>query len=173
MRGVLTTLVLFTALVPSATFAMPTPNPPIALQEPIGNTTSGQGISASLSTKRAGARPVSVTLMLRYAMRCGRPGPGSLVVTFPSAERLPRRISAGSILLNNQKAPSVKRSGKEITIAFPAGSGMTCNVIGPGALKVVFTRAAQLGNPMQAGSYALVARTKSVVLRTRIQITSD
>jgi hypothetical protein len=173
MRGVVTTLVLLAALVPSATSAMPTPNPPIALQEPVGDTASSQGISASLSTKRAGARPVTVTLMLRYAMRCGRPGPGSLVVTFPDSERMASRISPAAILLNGQKTRSVKRSGKEVTIAFPATSGMTCNVIGPGALKVVFTRAAQLGNPMQAGSYALVARTKNVVLRTRIQITSD
>jgi hypothetical protein len=173
MRGVVTTLVLLAALVPSATLAMPTPNPPVAVQEPIGDTTSSQSISVSLSTNRAGARPVTVTLMLRYQMRCGRPGPGSLVVTFPGSERMPIRIAPASVLLNGQKATLVKRSGKEITIALPATSGMTCNVIGPGALKVVFTRAARLGNPTQAGSYALVARTKSVVLRTRIQITSD
>ena len=49
--------------------------------------------AVTLSSPRAGARPVVLTLRMRYEMQCARPGPGPLVVTFPAGERLPSQTS--------------------------------------------------------------------------------
>lgn len=178
MKAVTTALLAVAAMASGAASAMPTPTPPpvplepISTPPPITDALPNQGLTASLSTDRAGARPVIVTLALTYPMRCGHPGPGSLVVTFPGAERLPNRIPASAVLLNNHAAASVKRSGNDVTIALPRPSGISCNVIGPGKLTVVFTRSARLGNPPRAGSYQLAARTKNLVLRTMLRIRS-
>jgi hypothetical protein len=115
-------------------------------------------ISVSLSTVKAGARPVLATLRLHYEMQCGWPGPGSLVLGFP-AGMLPARLAARGVLVNG-KAATVARtssSARELGVALPARPQIICDAIGPGTLTVVFTRAALLGNPRAAGSYVVRA----------------
>lgn len=118
--------------------------------------------SVTLSTSRAGARPVTLTLQLRYEMQCAHPGPGPLVITFPAAEQLPAQPAAADVLVNGQAATQVERSGRLVSVALPIQHGPLCDVIAPAVLKVVFTRGATLGNPRTAGTYTLTAHTPRV-----------
>jgi hypothetical protein len=115
-------------------------------------------LSVTLSTAHAGARPVVVTLRARYEMQCGWPGPGSLTLRFP-AGMLPGRIVPAAVLVNGRPATAVTSSSsrRELAVALPARPQILCDAIGPGALTVVFTRAARVGNPVAAGSYLLRA----------------
>jgi hypothetical protein len=126
--------------------------------------------TVSLSTSKAGARPVTLTLQLRYEMQCARPGPGPLVITFPAAEQLPAQLTAGSVLVNRHPATQVERSGRTVSVALPVQRGPLCDVIAPAVLKIVFTSSAGLGNPLRAGTYALAAHTARVSGRTSITI---
>ena len=103
--------------------------------------------SVTLSSPLAGARPVVLTLRMRYEMQCARPGPGPLVVTFPAGERLPAQIDAGDVLVDEGPPTNVRRSGRSVSIGLPARHGPLCDVIAPSVLTVVFDRGAQLGNP--------------------------
>jgi hypothetical protein len=118
--------------------------------------------SVTLSTSTAGARPVALTLQLRYEMQCAHPGPGPLVITFPAAERLPPQLAAADVLVNGHAATQVERSGRAVSVALPIEHGPLCDVIAPAVLKVVFTRGAALGNPSTAGTYTLTAHTPRV-----------
>ena len=129
-----------------------------------------QAASVSLSSNRAGASDVVVTLHLTYEMQCGWPGPGPLVVTFPAAERLPARVIAAHVLLNGRAAPQVTRSDRSVSVAVPARTGMTCMVIGPGKVTIEFTRAAGLGNPRKRGVYPVSVQRGKLVLRTSFRI---
>jgi hypothetical protein len=114
--------------------------------------------TASLSTPRAGAKPVALTLKLRYDMICGQPGAGKAVVTLPSASAVPRRIDSSAVLVNGKPSPAVSVSGHDVSIAMPLKRpGVSCMVVGPGTLTLTLTRAAGLGNPARAGTYAIRA----------------
>ncbi len=69
--------------------------------------------SVTLSSSHAGARPVALTLRLRYDMQCARPGPGPLVVTFPAAELLPAHIATRDVSVDGEPATHLARSGKQ------------------------------------------------------------
>jgi hypothetical protein len=116
-------------------------------------------IAVSLSTPHAGARPVAVSLRLRYEMQCGWPGPGSLVIRFPAGMLLPARLPAGAVLVNGKAATAAGPAGatRDVTVGLPRRPQIMCDAIGPGTLTVAFTRAARLGNPKAAGSYVLRA----------------
>lgn len=129
-----------------------------------------QSASVSLSSNRAGAKNVAVTFRLAYEMQCGWPGPGPLVVTFPAAERLPPKIAPAHVLLTGRPAPSVTRSGRTVSVAVPARSGMTCMVIAPGKATIEFTHAAGLGNPRTRGVYPVSVQRGKLVLRTSFPI---
>ena len=126
--------------------------------------------SVTLSSSRAGARPVVLTLRMRYEMQCARPGPGPLVVTFPAGERLPAQIAAGDVLVDEGPATNVRRSGRTVSIGLPVRHGPLCDVIAPSVLTVVFDRGAQLGNPARVGNYAVAAQTPRVSARTSMAI---
>jgi hypothetical protein len=116
-------------------------------------------IAVTLSTPHAGARPVAVTLRLRYEMQCGWPGPGSLAIRLPAGMQLPARLPAGAVLVNDRGATAAGPTGasRTVTVGLPKRPQIMCDSIGPGTLTVAFTRAARLGNPHAAGSYALRA----------------
>jgi hypothetical protein len=126
--------------------------------------------SVALSTAKAGARPVTLSLQLRYEMQCARPGPGPLVIAFPAAERLPSQLDPADVLVNGHPATQVERNGRVVSVALPIQHGPLCDVIAPATLKVVFTRSAGLGNPMVAGTYSLTAHTPRVSGRTTMTI---
>ena len=129
-----------------------------------------QSAAVSLSSNRAGADNVAVTLHLTYEMQCGWPGPGPLVVTFPAAERLPPTIARAHVLLNGRPAASATRSGHTVSVGVPARSGMTCMVIGLGKATIEFTHAAGLGNPRAHGVYPVSVQRGKLVLRTSFPI---
>lgn len=129
-------------------------------------------ISVGLSTAHAGARPVVLTLRLRYEMQCGWPGPGSLAIRFPPG-MLPSRLAAGSVLVNGKGSSIATSSGtpRELALALPKRPQIMCDAIGPGTLTVVFTRAARIGNPKTAGSYLLRATHAADGFTGRLSIT--
>ncbi len=112
----------------------------------------------TLSSNRAGARPVAVTLMLRSELRCGRLPGRTLSLRLPARERVPKRIAATAVLVNRVHASSVTVSKHTLTIGIPRPKGAACYAIRPGPARLVITRAAGLGNPKIPGAYAFVVR---------------
>jgi hypothetical protein len=113
-------------------------------------------MSIARSSAHAGARPVVLTLRLHYEMQCGWPGPGSLAFRFP-AGMLPARLPAGTVLVDGKAAPTSTSSAapRDVAVGLPPRPQIMCDVIGPGTVTVVFTRAARSGNPKTPGSYLL------------------
>lgn len=129
--------------------------PPIAISPPL---TLGQAGSVSLSTNRAGARPVGVALRFASELRCGSVRAGRLLVRFPAAEHVPSQIATTSVLVNGRSARAVTPTGTTLAVAVPQLSGISCGVITPGIVRVVFKPAAGLGNPASAGTYPISVR---------------
>jgi hypothetical protein len=132
-----------------------------------------QTLAVTVSTHHAGARPVTVELVLRYEMQCGWPGPGTLTIRFPSAVVLPKSLSESAVLVDARPATSVQMKGHVVTLGLPKRPRIMCDVIGPGTLKVVFTRAANLGNPKATGRYEVTATHPTVSVAGRLVITPD
>jgi hypothetical protein len=139
-------------------------------QSPVPVQTPTRELSVFLSTHRAGARPVKVTLVALYEMRCNNPGPGTLVVTLPAKERQPPHIAPSAVTLNGRAAPRVKTGPHTVSITLPLPDGISCNVIAPGKLTIVFKPAAGLGNPPAPGVYRLTVRKGGLALRTTFRI---
>ena len=120
-------------------------------------------ITLALSTNKAGARPVGATITMREAeLQCGRLVGGSLVVTFPRQMRLPRSIGASSVLVGTNAARAVTVAGRVVTVAVPVPRGVICDSITIGVARVIFTRAAGLGNPKSPGAYLFSLRRGGV-----------
>jgi hypothetical protein len=136
-------------------------NPP-GPTEPIDSTTPSAPApppaSATLSSTKAGAKPVELTLKVRYDMICGQPGPGTAIVTLPPSVSLPGTIASAALLVNGKPAPKVDVSGHEISVTLPRRHGITCLVIAPGTLTLTFTKSAGLGNPARGGRYTIRVR---------------
>ena len=114
-----------------------------------------------------------LTLKLRYDMTCGQPGAGKAVVTLPAADVVPHRIDGAAVLVNGEPSPAVSISGRDVSIAMPPKRpGVSCMSIGPGTLTLVLTRAAGLGNPAKAGTYAILARKNAAVFAASVAITA-
>lgn len=140
-RGTVAALIFVSSLlaVPSAGAGSSRPSAPDSL-------------TVGASSHAAGAHRVRLTLTFRYEMRCNYPGAGPLVVTFPSAVKLPRRFEAGSVMLAG-KPVAAERRRHHVTVTVPRPTGVLCGVVAPGSVKLVFTRNAKLANPMRSGSY--------------------
>lgn len=113
-------------------------------------------MTVTASPAAASAHPTRLTLTLRYEMQCGYPGAGPLVVRFPPAVRLPKRFAAGAVRLLG-KPIAATRAGRQVTVTIGPPSGQLCTLLGPGSVKLVFTRKARLANPKRAGSYRFTA----------------
>jgi hypothetical protein len=113
-------------------------------------------MTVSATPRAAGARHVRLKVTLTYVMQCGYPGEGPLVVTFPSAMKLPKRFAAGTIKFSG-KAIAARIEGRTVTVTIPPHQGQLCNTMGPGLVTLVFTRAAKLRNPAHAGAYRFAA----------------
>lgn len=118
--------------------------------------------TATLSSTKAGAKPVALTVTVHYEMVCGQPGTGKAVVALPSAAAVPARIDSTAVLVNGKPAPAVSVSGNVVSITMPPRRpGVSCLVVGPGRLTLTLTRAAGIGNPRSAGTYMIrVLRNK-------------
>lgn len=111
----------------------------------------------ALSSSLAGAAPVAITVHAGYAMQCGWPGP-RIEIVFPAAERLPARIAPAAVRVNGRPPAAAARSDSTVTLTIARPSGVMCDAIGPGTARIVFTRAARIGNPRRAGRYRLTVR---------------
>jgi hypothetical protein len=129
-----------------------------------------QSATASLSSARAGARPVALTLELEYDMQCGYPGPGPVVVGLPAAEHVPVALARSQVLVNGHPAASVQVSGHRVDVGLAPAPQVMCDVIGPGRLTIVFSSAAGLGNPARAGSYTIDVTRASTALSARLTV---
>jgi hypothetical protein len=85
-------------------------------------------------------------------MQCDNPGK-SLVVSLPSAMRVPSKITASAVLVNGSRAASVSQSGSKLTVAIGEAHWLKCKTLNFGSLTVVIGRKAGLGNPKAKGIY--------------------
>lgn len=121
------------------------------------------------SPQAARAHQVRLEVALRYQMQCNYPGAGRLVVTFPSAMKLPRQFALGAVELGG-KPFAVKVSGRKVTGTVPAPKGVLCSTIGPGSVTLVFTRKAKLQNPRRAGSYRFAVTHVSRMFAAKLAV---
>ena len=129
--------------------------------------------TATLSSTRAGARPVALTLKLHYEMVCGQPGAGKAIVSLPADTAVPSRIDSSAVLVDGKPTPSVTVSGHDVSIAMPLRRpGVTCMIVGPGTLTLTLTRAAGLGNPKSAGAYTIRVRRNTQSFQAAVHISA-
>jgi hypothetical protein len=127
-------------------------------------------VTATLSSVKAGARPVVLTLAVRTELQCGRLVGGALVVHLPAQERMPATVAATAATVGGKPSGAVAVAGHVLTVSIPRPRGMMCDVIGPGTVTLVLTRSANLGNPKTAGTYPLVVSRGAQQFKTTMKI---
>jgi hypothetical protein len=60
--------------------------------------------------------------------------------------------------------------GYAVTVTLPSAPTVTCDMIGPGRLTIVFGRSAGLGNPVRAGTYTVGFSHQVAALRSEMLI---
>src|SRR5689334_5887210 len=92
------------------------PGPPA---QPIGAPTttapSGPPVTATLSSDRPGARPVTLTVSFRATLLCGRLR-GTTAITLPSAAHVPDTVPAAAVTVNGTPAGRVAVTGSTLTV---------------------------------------------------------
>jgi hypothetical protein len=106
---------------------------------------------------------------LSLELRCGKPGPAAIVVSLPRAWHVPKTVARTAVWIDASHPDGVTVSRHTLTLQ-PAVSRGTCMVIGPGTIKVKFTRAAKLGNPRRAGRYTVRASIGTQDFSARVSI---
>jgi hypothetical protein len=110
--------------------------------------------TAALSSSKAGARRVTMTVALRSELQCGRlMGSRKLVLTLPAKARVAATIPAAAITVSGRAASTVSVAGRVVTVTLPLPHGMTCNSITMGTVRIVFMPAAGFANPRAPGAY--------------------
>jgi hypothetical protein len=158
----------------SAVPAAAMPAPPGGPVQPVaGNHTGRPTLRVAFSSRRAGARPVAVTLSLFVPLQCNSPGTETLRVRLPARERVPRTIAPSAVLVDGRPAARVRVSGRVLSIdpAPPAPHHVLCDIVAVGRVEVRLTEAAGLGNPAHAGSYRVVARRGQELLAATFTLT--
>jgi hypothetical protein len=146
VRGaIIATLIFASLLVATAPIAAGS-SPPAA----------GQSMTLTASSQATSAHHVRIAMTLHYEMQCNYPGAGPLVVTFPKALKVPKQLAAGAVQLAG-KPIAATIDGRQVTVTIKPPTGALCGVMGPGILKLVFTRKANLANPRRPGSYRFAA----------------
>jgi len=153
MRGLLLPLVALTVLAASASAAM-----------------SARGATALATPQTAGATPARLKISLSLELRCARPGLAAIVVSLPSAWRVPNTVAPTAVWINSAHPKGVHVSGNTLTLE-PAVPRTTCMVLAPGRIKMKFTRAAMLGNPLEAGGYTIHVSIGKRDFRAPVSIT--
>ena len=132
-------------------------------------TVNAPSMAIAASPRAAGAHRVRLAVTLRYRMQCGYAGAGPLVVKFPSALKLPRQFASGTVKLAG-KAVAASTKGQNVTVTVPPHKGVLCSMLGPGSVTLLFTRAAKLTNPAQAGSYWFTATHAKHSFRAKLPV---
>jgi hypothetical protein len=117
---------------------------------------SADSASATLSTSKAGAKAVTLTVALNTELQCGRLRGGALVLRLPAQARLPGAIAASAVLVGGKASGRVAVDGHSLRISLPPPRGtMSCDSIRQGVVKIVVASAAGLGNPRAPGTYTV------------------
>jgi hypothetical protein len=119
-----------------------------------GPTPTGATIAVSPATQGARA---AVKLNVSHTFYCGSPWPSTIALKFPAAEHVPSSVAVSAVHLSAGRVKAVRVSGKTVSVSVePARkTGMTCMVIVFDKLQLLFAKRAHLGNPKQAGAYAV------------------
>jgi hypothetical protein len=128
--------------------------------------------TVALSSAKAGARHVVLTVKVHYEMVCGQPGRGTATVSLPAAAVVPQSIASSAVLVNGKQAPSVSVSGHDVSIAMPLPKGVTCLSYGPGTLTLTLTRDAGIGNPRAPGTYMIRVHRNAQLFSARVEISA-
>ncbi|HEY8703710.1 MAG TPA: hypothetical protein VIL98_03065 [Gaiellaceae bacterium] len=176
MRGLTVGVASLAALVlASAVWAAPPPSPVLAqpVSGPISSdpaTASGPGATVRLSTSKAGARPVILTIRIVAPLRCGVPFGLPVVVSLPRLSLVPQAIASSAVLINGKQSSKVTVSAHSVTVGVPTVHGVTCNSISDGPELLTFTSAAKLGNARKPGTYAITVRRGSSTYAASVTI---
>jgi hypothetical protein len=98
-----------------------------------------------------------VRLSVRHTFFCGRPRPATITLRFPAAEHVPSSIPATAVHLSAGHVTAVRVSGATVAVSVQPRpvKGIACMSIVLAKLRVAFDKAAHLGNPSKAGTYAV------------------
>src|SRR5947199_7669946 len=109
MRGAVFAAATFLAAAGTAVAATPQPIGPPAVFDENGTA------SIFVKPTAAAARPTTFSLSLtRYPFLCGHTSAGTIVVTFPRAERLPANLAASAIHISDGLVRSTSVSGHTV-----------------------------------------------------------
>jgi hypothetical protein len=112
--------------------------------------------TTALSSSKAGAKHVTLTVSLITGLQCGRlMGSRTLVVTMPAKAKLPHTVAASAVTVGGKAVSRVSIAGPAVTISIPPPRGMICDSITVGIATIVFLPAAGLGNPRAPGTYTV------------------
>ncbi|HST19037.1 MAG TPA: hypothetical protein VLK36_15335 [Gaiellaceae bacterium] len=114
--------------------------------------------SVQLSSVKAGADDVALTVRLQSVLRCGQPTGGAVVVSLPKAAHVPGSIARTSVRVNGKAPSKVSVAATTVTVSLPVVHGITCDSMTDGVVQVAFAASAALGNPAHAGTYAVGVR---------------
>ena len=123
--------------------------------------------SAKLSSTKAGAHNVTLTIQFPALLRCGRPI-GTEVVTLPAAAPAPKAMALSAVRLNKLAPTSVVVKGHAITIAL-VPHGILCDSISEGTATIVFSGAAGIGNPSKPGTFMILVKHGAATYRAARQ----
>ena len=126
-------------------------------------------MTVTASPNTAGAHAARLTVILRYEMQCDYPGAGPLVVTFPSALKLPEEFGDGTVRLGGQ-AIAATVDGRQVTVTIPPRKGVLCDVMALGSVTLTFTRAGKLATPTHAGFYRFTATHRAHTFTAKLAI---
>jgi hypothetical protein len=156
--AILAVLAVLAAAVASAAIAESPPIRALPLGPPMGSsaTRTSQGNSAVtvlLSSNRAGAKHVTVTLRYTGALRCGRPI--GATIELPLAVGVSAKVAASAVHLNGRSPGSVVVHKHSLAVGAPKTQGMMCDSITMGTVTLVLAPSAGIVNPSRAGSYQI------------------
>jgi hypothetical protein len=126
-------------------------------------------VTAALSSARTAARPVQLALSFRTALVCGRPL-GPTTITFPAVVHVPAAIPPAAVLVDGRPAGRVTVAGPLVRVTSLTPTGMMCHSVALGPMAITFTKAAGIGNPAHAGTFAIGVRRGHRTLHGRLTI---
>jgi hypothetical protein len=113
----------------------------------------GHPVSITLSSAKAGARNVGLTLRMPTVLQCGHPRGGPVVLTLPRATSVPQKIGVAAVTVNGKPASAVGVKGRAVTVGLPVPHGMICDSLVDGTLQIAIAPSAALRNPAKPGTY--------------------
>ena len=112
--------------------------------------------TATLSSGKAGARHVTMTVALRTELQCGRlMGSRKLALTLPAKAHVAASIPATALTVSGKAVAAVAVAGRVVTVTLPTPHGMMCDSITMGVVRIVFAPAAAFANPKAPGTYTV------------------